>query len=317
MNTIGFPINTKKYEKRRAIIPNDIQNIKNKNSLYFEDNYGKVLGYENKDYIKAGANIVNHNEAIKKDIICDCKIGDADYLGYLKEGQTIFGWVHATENKDISDKLTNQKLTAIAWENMSENSRHVFWRNNELAGESSILHAYSLYGKPPYETKVAILGRGNVARGAYKILLSLGAEITTYNQNTEQLFRKELGNYDVVVNAILWDTNRIDHIIYKKDLKAMKKNAMIIDISCDRNGGIETSIPTTIGNPVYYIDGIMHYVVDNTPTIFYKTASESISSEVCKYLDCLIENNLWKNGILEKALIVKNGTLCTALEEVV
>ena len=102
------------------------------------------------------------------------------------------------------------------------------------------------HGVFPYGKKVAVLGRGNTARGAIKMLNHLGADVMSYDRHTEVLFRKELGSYDVIVNAILWDTNRKDHIIYKYDLSRMKKDCMIIDISCDRNGGIETSIPTTI-----------------------------------------------------------------------
>src|SRR5690606_10235471 len=115
----------------------------------------------------------------------------------------------------------------IAWEEMFTQGRHVFWKNNELAGMASVYHAFLLYGKLPCETKVAILGRGNVAMGAYRILTTLGADITIYNKSTEKLFRKEIGKYDVLVNGILWDPNRKDHIIYREDLKRMKEGSMI------------------------------------------------------------------------------------------
>ena len=113
--------------------------------------------------------------------------------------------------------------------------------------------------------------------------------------------------YDVIVNAILWDITRKDHIVYKSDLRKLKKGAMIIDISCDRHGGIETSIPTTIEKPVYMDSGIMHYVVDHTPALFYKTTSEGISNEVSKYLDLLCEEN--ENSVLANAKIIENGVI--------
>ncbi len=116
--------------------------------------------------------------------------------------------------------------------------------------------------------------------------------------------------YDVVVNAILWNTDRNDHIIYEKELiewKKKKNNALIIDISCDRNGGIETSIPTTIDNPIYEKDGVIHYVVDHTPSLFYKTTTLSISKEVSKYLDMLIEGRY--NDVLKKSIAVENGII--------
>ena len=92
----------------------------------------------------------------------------------------------------------------------------------------------------------------------------------------------------MIINAILWDTTRKDHIIYRSDLKRMKRGSIIIDISCDRNGGIETSVPTTIENPIYVVDGVAHYVVDHTPSLFYKTTSGSLSEVFVQYIDNLI-----------------------------
>jgi len=307
MKTIGFPISTKENEKRRCLIPKHIPSIKNKKSMYIETGYGNVLGFTDEDYSREGVNVITKEEVLKKDIICDPKIGDAEYLSQLNN-QIVFGWVHAVQNKNITEIMVKNKITAYAWEDMYDSGRHVFWRNNEIAGEAAIMHAYNLYGLFPYNTKVAILGRGNVSRGALKILTLLGADIMVYTRQMEQLFRKEISKYDVIVNAILWDTSRKDHIIYKEDLKKMKKGALIIDISCDRNGGIETCIPTTIDNPIYVIDGITHYAVDHTPSLFYKTISESLSEIMIMYVDDLIEGNL-NNDILNKSLIIDHGKI--------
>jgi N5-(carboxyethyl)ornithine synthase len=113
----------------------------------------------------------------------------------------------------------------------------------------------------------------------------------------------------VVVNAILWDTSRKDHIIYREDLRRMKRNSLIIDISCDRAGGVETSIPTTIDNPIYQIDGVTHYAVDHTPTLFWKTTSECISCEFVKYVDCFIENRMNENIVLANCQNFNDGKI--------
>lgn len=289
MKTIGLTISRKENEKRRALVPADIQRLKHPESIFIEENYGEVLGYSNDEYVQFGVNVASREEVLKKDIICDPKIGDAEYLDIL-DSQTIFGWVHAVQNRDITDKIIRHRLTSYAWEDMYEDGRHSFWRNNEIAGEAAVFHAYMCHGVFPYNTKAAVLGRGNIARGAIKTLNYMGATVMQYDRKTEQLFRKELGNYDVIVNGILWDTSRKDHIIYREDLRRMKKNALIIDVSCDRNGGIETSIPTTIEQPTYLVDGITHYVVDHTPSLFWKTATESLSAEFVKYIDFLIED---------------------------
>ena len=304
--TIGFPVSHKENECRRAIIPLHLKNIEHPENLYFEYGYGEVLGIDDEEYIACGCNMASRDEVLKQDVICDPKIGDADYLESL-HNQTIFGWVHATQNKDITDKLLNGKITAFAWEKMFEKGRHVFWRNNELAGEAAVMHAFQCFGQMPYETKVAVIGRGNTARGAIKVLNMLGADVHQYDRHMEELLRIEIGQYDVIVNCILWDVMRSDHIIYRDDLKRMKKNAMIIDVSCDRNGGIETSIPTTIEEPTYVVDGILHYAVDHTPTIFHKTFTKNNSEVIWPYINELQSEYIGE--VLSDALIIENGVI--------
>ncbi|MEY8413829.1 N(5)-(carboxyethyl)ornithine synthase [Lachnospiraceae bacterium 62-26] len=307
MKTIGFPICHKENENRRAIIPDHISCMKYSDNLYFEKGYGEVLGIEDEEYVKCGCNICSREECLSKDIICDPKIGDAEYLKELNAGQVVFGWVHATQNKSIADLLIKRKLTAYAWENMYYMNRHVFWRNNELAGEAAVLHAFQCYAKMPYETKVAVIGNGNTARGVIKILNMLGAEIMQYTKKTEKLLRDEIGNYDVIVNCVLWDIFRKDHIIYKEDLLKMKKDAMIIDVSCDKNGAIESSSPTTIESPTYLMNGVLHYVVDHTPSIFYKTFSRNNSELIYPYLEELMQET--PGQVLRQALIFEKGEI--------
>lgn len=308
MKSVGFPISSKENEYRRALLPSDISNCKHPEYLFFECGYGDVLGLTDADYCRVGANVVCRDNVLNKDIICDPKVGDADYLEEL-DGKTIFGWIHAVQNRGITDKMIKHNLTGYAWEDMFENGRHCFWKNNEIAGEAAVFHAFMCHGIFPYGKKVAVLGRGNSARGAIKMLNHLGADVMAYEKKTENLFRKEMVNFDVLVNAILWDTGRTDHIVYKDDLRHLKKGCLIIDISCDRNGGVETSIPTTIENPTYMVDGIRHYVVDHTPALFWKTTSESLSEQVAKFVDFFVEGNMQNNQVLSNCHIFENGTI--------
>jgi N5-(carboxyethyl)ornithine synthase len=128
-----------------------------------------------------------------------------------------------------------------------------------------------------------------------------------YDRKTEAMLRDEIGEYDVIVNCILWDVQRTDHIIYESDLARMKKNSMIIDVSCDRNGGIETSIPTTILEPTYTVNGVLHYVVDHTPALFYKTFTYNNSAIIYPYLEQLMTETI--DDVLNDSLIIKNGEI--------
>lgn len=312
MKTIGFIKSDKENEKRIALLPSDAAKIKNVDYVYLEKGYGSSLNVSDEEYIKAGCKVVSREEVMKKDIIVDPKIGDAKYLKNLNR-KTIFGWIHAVQNRDITDIIMNNKLTVFAWEDMFEDGRHVFWRNNEVAGEAAVMHAITLYGIMPYDANVAIIGNGNTSRGAYRVLTQLGAKVKVYNRHMENLLRKEISEFDVVVNCVLWDTKRKDHIIYKSDLAKMKSGALIIDVSCDRNGGIETSIPTTINDPTYIVDGIVHYAVDHTPSLAYRTVSLELSKASYKYIDeliceeydeCLTNAKIFDNGeILDKRII--------------
>ena len=85
MKSVGFPISHKENENRRAIVPEDIKKISHPEMLYFEIGYGNVLGIEDKDYINAGANVVSREEVLKKNVVCDPKIGDAEYLENLSK----------------------------------------------------------------------------------------------------------------------------------------------------------------------------------------------------------------------------------------
>lgn len=310
IRTIGFPVSHKENEKRRAIMPNHIRKIAHPECLYFEEGYGSVLGIPDKEYAEYGCIIASREAVLGQDIICDPKIGDADYLESLHKGQIIFGWVHATQNRDITDKIIGSGLTAYAWEKMNYKGRHLFWRNNELAGEAAVMHAFQCFGRMPYETKTAVLGRGNTARGAIKVLNMLGTDVMQYDRRSEGLFREELPNYDVVVNCILWDVTRMDHILYREDLARMKKNSMIIDVSCDRCGGIETSVPTTIDNPTYEVDGILHYAVDHTPSLFYKTFTENNSQVILPYLEELMTGKI--GNVLKDAMLIEEGRIVDA-----
>jgi N5-(carboxyethyl)ornithine synthase len=309
MKTVGLMISTKENEKRRAMLPKHIARIRNRDQLYFETGYGESFGHKDEEYRAAGAHVVSREEALAQDVIVDPKIGDATYLSELRSGQTVFGWVHAVQNRSITDKIVEKEITAIAWEDMYEGGRHVFWRSNELAGEAAIMHAFTLYGKLVYECNVALIGRGNVARGAHRVLSCMGAHINVYERRTEKLLRQELSQYDVVVNGLLWDVYRKDHIIYRDDLPKLKNPAMIIDISCDRAGAIETSRPTTIEDPVYMVDGVLHYAVDHTPALIGYSVTACLGEEMVKYLDIIIEGRAEEDPVLKPAICIHNGKI--------
>jgi len=287
------------------LLPQDLPNIRYVEQLYVEEGYGIDLGYSDEEYMTCGVNIVSREEVFKCDAIVDVKLGNADYFEQLDPGKILIGWAHAVQDVKFTDAVLAGNHTVIAWEEMFEDGRYIFYRNREIAGEAAIIQAYQYCGKMPYETSVAILGNGYTAKGALRILHGLGAEVDVYRRNLESLFKRKMNEYDVLVNCVMWDTRRTDRIIYKKDLKKLKKGAMIIDVSCNPNLEIETSRPTSIDNPVYKVDGVIHYAVDNTPAMFPMTVTKIISEEFSSLVDIISEGN-WSD-MIRGAVIINKG----------
>lgn len=304
MNSIGFAISEKENELRRAITIEDFLKIKNKNNIFFEKGYFDILGCTDNTAKKLGANFLPKQEIYKCNIIIDPKIGDSEHLKGLKK-QTIFGWIHATQNYNITQCLVDNELTAIAWEKMFDSTRHIFSENNLIAGKAAVIHAMTAIGKLFENQKVAILGNGNTSHGAQKIFNNFNIAPIIYEREDEEKFKNDFAKYDIIVNCILWDVNRKDHILYTSDLKKMKPGSIIIDVSCDHNGGIESSHPTTIENPIFIKNNVIHYAVDHTPSILHRDATSSISSEIINYIEELTTGTYGK--ILSDATIISNG----------
>ena len=305
MKTIGFLISHKNNEKRRALLPKDIKKIKTVDCLYFEAGYGQSVGYTDEEYADCGVNIAPREEVLKCDVIVDVKLGDADYLHELDGPKILCGWAHCVQSIDFTSKVLNAGHTVLAWEEIYEHGRYIFYKNREVAGEAAIIHGFRYSGRMPYDSRVAIIGNGQTAKGAFRALAGLGADVDVFGRKHEEGFKANMHKYDVLVNCVMWDTHRTDRLIYREDLKRLKKGTLIIDVSCDPYLEIETSHPTTIDDPVYEVDGVIHYAVDNTPAMYPVTVTSNLSRAFAPYVDCLVEDSYPEN--FEEAIVIKEG----------
>lgn len=308
MKTVGLLISHKMGEKRRALLPEDVKKIDNPKQLYLEEGYANSLNIDDSEYKELGCNIVSREEAMKQDIIVDVKLGDGDYIDQLDEGKILFGWAHAVQSLDFTTEVLKGKHTLYAWEDLYDNGRYIFYKNREIAGEASVLHAIPMMGFMPREAKFAIIGNGQTAKGAQRVLYGLGAkEVDVFGRRQENLFKSNMFDYDVIVNCVLWDTNRKDRLIYKEDLKKFKKGTFIVDVSCNVNLEIETSTPTTIENPIYEVDGVIHYAVNNSPALFSRTVTNVLSPRIAELLNLMILDQ--ENEMLSKSKEIDKGQI--------
>lgn len=313
LKTIGFTLPRMNGERRVAILPADVSGLAHATSTHFENGYGQSLGITDSEYKRAGGHIVSRREALSCDVVCSPKPPNMDDLAVMSRGQSLFGWLHCVQDIDLTDMLIDRKITAIAWENMYEiGGRHSFWRNNQLAGEAAILGTICHVGRSVGEFKrAAIIGHGNCAAGAIRLLEQIGCHCTIYDRKSVADLPSEIGTYDIVVNAVKWDVLRESHLVTRADLANMRPGAVIVDVSCDEGMGIETSSVMTIENPVYVVDGILHYVVPNTASILHRSASESISAVVARYADTLIEGRECKT--IADAVAIRDGQIVDQL----
>lgn len=307
MKTVGYLISHKNNERRRALLPNDIDRIQHRTMLCIESGYGEALGYPDSDYRDKGVSAAKRSEVLCCDALVDVKLGDADFMDQISPRKTLIGWAHIVQKTHFTDAAISGLHTVIAWENIMDRGRYLFYRNRELAGETAVLHAFSYYGRMPYDCRVAVIGNGMTARGAYRTLSGLGAHVDVYTRKLEQLFRENMVDYDVIVNCVRWDTSRSDRLIYRSDLRRLKRGCMIIDVSCDTELEIETSRPTTFDHPVYSVDGVLHYAVDNAPAMAYRSVSEILSKSFSPYVDAIIQNHACP--ALEPAFVIRGGVI--------
>ncbi len=302
MKKIGFTTSTMPEEGRVAIVPEDISKIINPHKLYFQKDYAKHLGIEDGEYKKHGSNIISLEDISELEIICIPKRWKDDEK-IFREGQTLWGWLYVSQTPWLASALTEKKMTAIAFEKMyNEDGICPFRENRDITGFIGMMQALPYAGKPPELLNVAVLGRGNVAKGALKILDKFGVKYKIFHTQNVQDFYTAMGEYDMIVNCVRLNNPVSDMVITKEDISSMKKGCLIVDLTSD---GIEGSLPHPIRSPVYNYNQILIYNNEHIPTLWAKYSSEKISHNIIPFVNDLITETT--NKIIEKAIVISKG----------
>ena len=336
---IGIPKETKKNEFRVALTPKHVALLcKLGHKVMVERNAGTGCKFSDRDYEKAGAQI--KESVYDSEMIVRVK---EPPLNTIRKNQIIMGYLHIEkgQNLPLLKRLLNQNTTSFAFEEIRDNKEERLVNLGVEAGIVGMYEGLRLYGKileknniknnfkqlkPIREyfsvekifstleksyikngVKVYILGKGQVSKGAQQILKYSSIKANVLYRNKTVFIDQYLPKADIIVNAIDWYPGE-PHLIKKTMLKLMKKTSVIIDISCDSNGGIETCIPTTWENPTYITEGITHFCVDNLPSAIPRDASIHLSDMIISHVikvangDEYSKGLMTKNGIFEFAL---------------
>mgnify|MGYP000143268085 FL=1 len=319
---IGVPREIKKNEHRVSITPPAVDALVSRgHQIIIETQAGAGSGISDADYTAAGANLAADARTVyqKAEMILKVKELFPQEFNLLKEGQIIFTYIHSANNPEETQALLDKKVIAIAYEDIETDDGRcpLLTPMSEIAGEvgltMGVYHMFTTAGGSgvliggavgSQPAKVAILGAGNVGIGAARYATGLGADVTLLDIDLERLrqirqkmlpgiktvylnqynVRQMLPAIDLLINAVKWPPQSDEHIVTREMLKLMKTDSLIVDISCDPAGAIETCVPTSHDQPTYVVDGIRHYCVDNLPSAVAKTASDALSNASLPYV---------------------------------
>ncbi len=350
--TIGIPKEVQKYESRVALTPEAVEHLVNAgHQVMIESQAGLAANYTDTDYSELGGLIEdNRKEVFKSDIILKIAPLTLEETDFLKGHQVVFSTLHLnSQTEEFIRKLMEKKVTAIAFENIKDetNCYPVVRSMSTIAGTTSVLIAAEylsnmrggkgvMLGGVPGITpaEVVILGAGTAAESAVRAALGLGAHVKIFDHSVHRLRRlqinigqslytsifhpqvleKTLKSADVLIGALYLIEKRPRYIVTEDMVKGMKKGAVIVDISIDQGGCIETSECRTQVDPVYTKHGVIHYSVPNLPSRVARTASIAISNVFGPLLMNMGESGGVKSFLKEdpgvrNGVYILNGTL--------
>lgn len=344
---IGVPRETKPQEGRVALLPRQIKALTERgHQVVVQQHAGAASGARAEDYVAAGARIVNDNQSVFSEAQLIVKVKEIlpDEYDLLRPEHIIFTNIHGAADPPQIDRFLEVGLTAIA----AEETHEFGSPNSVLAGEIGALEGVRLvlathggtgrHFMGHFDTSPAralVLGLGQVGRGTLRTLLGLGLSVVGLDVNAGA--RREallcwhdrdlevddidalpdyLGAVDLVINCVLWDKTSCGHLITREMLQTLRRGAVIVDISCDPGGAIETSRVTTWDDPVYEIEGVRHFCVDNIPGAAPVTASAGYAQAILPHIELIAEHgpleacrlDLW----LARGLTCADGVLTSA-----
>ncbi|MEP3387907.1 MAG: N(5)-(carboxyethyl)ornithine synthase [Reichenbachiella sp.] len=356
--TMGVIGTSKKQDERRVPIhPEHLNRLPEhiRKQLIFEKGYGKPFNITDEEIRTKTGGIATRSE-ILSDIgsAIIAKPVQSD-LEEMKSEGVLWGYPHCAQQEAITQIAIDKKLTLIAFEDMyvwhpsGQIGRHTFYKNNEMAGYSAVIHALQLKGIDGHygnQRKVIIFSFGAVSRGAIYALKAHGfRDITICIQRPDHEVREEvldvhysrirkgkkgeprlmvvehdgterplmdlIKESEIIINGTYQDTDDPIDYVKESEKNDLKPGTLIIDVSCDEGMGFYCAKPTTFQDPIISVDHIDYYAVDHTPSYYWESASRSISAALIVHLPSVIEGrSSWKNNkTIQNAINIDNGTI--------
>ncbi|NOZ57271.1 MAG: alanine dehydrogenase [Calditrichaeota bacterium] len=318
---IGVPKEIKANENRVGMVPAGVEILTQRgHTVLIEKNAGVGSGFEDRDYERSGAKIVDSAAEVygNAEMIVKVKEPLPQEYDLIREGQVVFTYFHFAASRELTEAIIKTKCVAIAYETVQkeDGSLPLLIPMSEVAGRMSIQEGAKclekvtggkgilLSGVPGVEpANVVIIGGGVVGTNAAKMAAGLGAQVTILDVNLERLrylddvmpknvrtvisnpetIRKAISHADLVVGAVLIPGAKAPKLVTRDMLKLMKPGSVIVDVAVDQGGCVETIHPTTHANPTYVVDGVIHYGVANMPGAVPMTSTIALTNATLPY----------------------------------
>ncbi|MDA9715451.1 alanine dehydrogenase [Bacteroidota bacterium] len=349
---VGVPREIKNNECRVGLTPDSVKALtKQSETVFVEKDAGKEIGFTNEMYEESGATILHDPKSVyaKSELIIKVKEPLPEEYAFLDNTKTLFTYLHLAGNKQNSKQFIKTGVTGIAYETVTseDGSLPLLSPMSQIAGKISIVVG-SYFLLKPYKgigtllgkvgeidpRIVTIIGAGVAGKEAAKKALSVGSHVKVLDLSVEKLnlLKDEIGNdrieylisseesikeaisdSDLVIGSVYIVGREAPTVITKEMITLMKPGSVLVDISIDQGGCIETSRPTTHDNPTFVYKDVVHYCVTNMPGAVPLTATLALNEATLPYIKDLckkgVKSALEDDRHLQNGLNVKDGKI--------
>lgn len=327
---VGIPKEIKDHEYRVSLTPDGAAALRQSgHEVWIESSAGQGSGFSDDEYRKAGVSIAGSKDEVFKRAALIVKVKEPllSECHLFRPGQILFTYLHLASLPELTKVLLDTKITAIARETIEarDGSLPMLKPMSEIAGRMSVQigarylektqggRGLLLGGVPGVEpARVVVLGAGVVGSAATRIAVGMGAQVTVINLDLERLrylddqyhgrvvtlasttaaIEEAVSAADLVIGAVLVPGARAPKLVSRQLVARMKPGSVIVDVAVDQGGCVETTTPTSHSDPVYVVDGVLHYCVPNIPGIVPRTSTGALMNATLPYLLQLATNGL-------------------------
>jgi alanine dehydrogenase len=336
---IGVAKEIKSDEYRVALTPAGARElVQGGHEVLVETAAGDGSSFFDADYQRAGARIVSVEDVWgESELLLKVKEPIASEYPRMREGLVLFTYLHIAADEALTRALVESRITAVAYETVETDDRRLplLAPMSEIAGRLAAQAGAYFLEKPlggrglllggvpgVAPGRVVVLGGGIVGYNATIIAIGLGAQVTVLERSIDRMrhldevlsgrvslvmsstlqIESSIAEADVVIGAVLVPGARAPKLVTREMLGVMKKGAVIVDVAIDQGGCIETAHPTTHSDPVYEVDGIIHYCVANMPGGVPITSTKALTNATLPYVEAIADNGLVRAVAADPAL---------------